>query len=62
MNARPTRRIARTVPAVMEHYGCDAAAAMVYLDMWDEGCTREEAALVAGLTEPADAPAAEAVE
>lgn len=44
----------RTVPNVMAHYGCTAESAQRFIDLRDEGYSREQAALMAGLTDPPD--------
>lgn len=42
----------RTVPNVMRHFGCDADNAQRYIDLRDEGYSTEQAALMAGLSDP----------
>lgn len=42
----------RMVPDVMAHYGCTAEDAQRFIDLRDEGYSREQAALMAGLTDP----------
>jgi hypothetical protein len=42
----------RTVPNVMQHYQCSAETAQRYIDLRDEGYSVEQAALMAGLTDP----------
>jgi hypothetical protein len=42
----------RTVPNVMAHYGCTAEDAHRFIDLRDEGYSTEQAALMAGLTDP----------
>jgi hypothetical protein len=46
--------IRRTVPAIMEAYGCSADTARIYMDMREEGYSRYEALLMAGLADPHD--------
>jgi hypothetical protein len=42
----------RTVPNVMRHFNCDAERAQRYIDMRNEGYGMEQAALMAGLSDP----------
>lgn len=49
----------RTVPAVMENFGCSAETAQRYMDLRDEGYGPEQALLMAGLSDPPE-PDAEA--
>jgi hypothetical protein len=44
----------RTVPNVMGHFGCTAEDARRYIDLRSEGYCSEQAALMAGLADPAD--------
>ena len=44
----------RTIPNVMAHYGCTAEDAQRFIDFRDEGYSTEQAALMAGLTDPPD--------
>jgi hypothetical protein len=44
----------RTVPNVMQHYGCSADVAQRYIDLRDEGYSMAQAALMAGLSDPPD--------
>lgn len=42
----------RTVPNVMAHYGCTADDAQRFIDLREEGFSTQQAALMAGLTDP----------
>jgi hypothetical protein len=42
----------RTVPNVMQHYGCSAEDAHRFIDLRDEGHSTEQAAIMAGLSDP----------
>jgi hypothetical protein len=42
----------RTVPGVMQHYGCSAEDAQRYIDLRDEGYSMHQAALMAGISDP----------
>lgn len=44
----------RTVPNVMEHFGCSAEDAQRYIDLRDEGYSVDRAKLMAGLSDPPD--------
>lgn len=46
--------ITRTVPNVMQAYGCSAETAQRYTDLRDEGYSMEQARLMAGLGDPPD--------
>ena len=45
----------RTVPNVMEVYGCTAADAQRFIDLRSEGYSTYQAALMAGLSDPSEA-------
>lgn len=45
----------RSIPNVMQHYGCTAEDARRYSDLRDEGYAPEQAAVMAGLADPPDA-------
>lgn len=42
----------RTVPHVMQHFGCSQETAQRYCDLRDEGYGSEQAQLMAGLSDP----------
>ena len=42
----------RTIPNIMERYGCDAERAQRYMDLRDEGYSVLQAELMAGLSDP----------
>jgi hypothetical protein len=46
--------IIRTVPNIMQAYGCSAETAQLYKDLRDEGHGIEQAKLMAGLSDPPD--------
>lgn len=46
----------RTVPNVMQHFECSADDAQRYIDLRDEGYSSEQAALMAGLSDPPEPP------
>lgn len=48
--------IIRTVPNVMQAYGCSAETAQRYVDLRDEGFGVKQARLMAGLSDPPDEP------
>lgn len=51
----------RTVPNVMQRYGCDSESAQRYMDLREEGYLQHEALLMAGLSDPPDdSPATDA--
>jgi hypothetical protein len=49
----------RTLPNVMQHFSCSADDAQRYIDLRDEGHSSHQAALMAGLADPPEAPAGE---
>ena len=48
--------IVRGFGGIMQAYGCTAEDAQRYLDLRDEGYTRHEALLMAGLIDPPEPP------
>jgi hypothetical protein len=42
----------RTVPNIMQHYGCSQETAQRYIDLRDEGYPQHQALLMAGLSDP----------
>lgn len=46
------RVFVRTVPNVMEAYGCSAEAAMLYMDFREEGHSAYVASVMAGIADP----------
>lgn len=42
----------RTVPSVMQHFGCTAEAAQRYIDLRDDGHGVYVAAVLAGIADP----------
>ena len=44
--------ITRTVPNVMQAYGCSAETAQRYVDLRDEGYSMAQAQLISGLCDP----------
>lgn len=42
----------RTVPNVMQFYGCSAEDAHRFIDLRDEGYSTDQAAIMAGLSDP----------
>lgn len=42
----------RTVPNVMQHFGCTAEEAQRYIDLRDEGHSSYASSLMAGLSDP----------
>lgn len=42
----------RTVPSVMQQFGCSQDAAQRYCDLRDEGYSTDQAKLMAGLSDP----------
>lgn len=49
----------RTVPNVMQHFGCTADDAARFIDLREEGYSTQQAAVMAGLSDPQDdSPAA----
>jgi hypothetical protein len=47
----------RTVPNVMRYYACTADDAQRFIDLREEGFSTQQAALMAGLTDPPEDPA-----
>lgn len=46
----------RTVPNVMQQYGCTADYAQRFIDLRQEGYSTQEAALMAGIADPPEPP------
>lgn len=42
----------RTVPNIVQHYGCSQETAQRYIDLRDEGYPQHQALLMAGLSDP----------